>query len=79
MRMDEIKYVVGPEGKPTAVLIDITTWERILDALEDAEDIALVRETLATLEAVGGDLSKAGYISWDQAKAQLGQPDDTET
>ena len=76
MRMDEIKYVVGSEGKPTAVLIDIATWERILDALEDAEDIALVRETLDTLEAAGGDLGKAGFISWDQVGAQMGQPDD---
>ena len=77
MRMDEIKYVVGSEGKPTAVLIDIATWERILDALEDAEDIALVRETLDILEAAGGDLSKAGFISWDQASAQLRQPNDS--
>lgn len=79
MRMDEIKYVVGSEGKPTAVLIDIATWERILDALEDAEDIALVRETLDTLEAAGGDLSKAGFISWDQARTQLGRKDDSAT
>jgi len=77
MSMDEIKYVVGSEGKPTAVLVDIATWERILDALEDAEDIALVRETLDTLEVAGGDLSKAGFISWDQARAQLEQPDDS--
>ncbi len=74
MRMDEIKYVVGCEGKPTAVLIDIATWERILDALKDAEDSALVRETLDTLKAAGGDLRKAGFISWEQSSAQLRQP-----
>ena len=77
MHLDDIKYVIGSEGKPTAVQIDIATWERILDALEDAEDIALVRETLDTLEAAGGDLGKAGFIAWDQARAQLEQPDDT--
>jgi hypothetical protein len=79
MRMDEIKYVAGSEGKPTAVLVYIATWERILDALEDAEDIGLVRETLDTLEAAGGDLSTAGFISWDEARAKFWQPDNSTT
>jgi aspartate/tyrosine/aromatic aminotransferase len=74
----KIQIVMGPAGKPTGVLVDIETWEQILDALEDAEDIALAREALAALDAAGGDLRKAGYVPWDQARAELEQMDVTE-
>jgi hypothetical protein len=78
MQAQDVRFVVGNEGKPTAVLIDIALWERILDALEDAEDFLLVKETLASIDAVGGDLEKAGFISWKFARAELAQIDDTE-
>jgi antitoxin MazE len=57
--------------KPTAVLVDIKTWERIIEALEDAEDIELAKEALATIDAAGGDPAKAGFISWSKAKNDL--------
>ena len=78
MRSQDIQFVIGAEGKPTAVLIDISTWEQILDALEDAEDVALVKEALAILDAAGGDPEKAGFISWVNAKAELERVDDAE-
>jgi PHD/YefM family antitoxin component YafN of YafNO toxin-antitoxin module len=77
-RSQDIKFVIGSEGKPIAVLIDISTWEYILDALEDAEDVALVKEAFAALDAAGGDLEKAGFISWVNAKAELERVDDAE-
>ncbi len=40
----DIRFVVDTQGKPTAVLVDIVTWERILQALEDVEDIQLARQ-----------------------------------
>ena len=46
-------------------------WERTVEALEDAEDLAIVQQALAELEAVGGDTEKVGYISWKQARAEL--------
>jgi hypothetical protein len=76
LRAEEIRFVVGAEGKPTAVLVDITTWEKILETLEDAEDITLVKETLALLDSAWGDLEKAGFIPWEKAKAELGSLDD---
>lgn len=78
LRAEEIRFVVGPEGKPAAVLVDIATWERILDTLEDAEDIALVKETLVMLDAAGGDVEKAGFIPWEKVKAELRPFDDPE-
>lgn len=75
---EKVQIVLGPEGKPTGVLIDIETWQQVLDALEDAEDIALAREALSTLEAAGGNLLQAGYIPWAQARAALEREDVTE-
>jgi hypothetical protein len=74
----DIQFVIGVEGKPTAVLVDISTWERILDALEDVEDVALVKEALAVLDSAGGDLKKAGFISWKKARTELEHVDDAE-
>ena len=77
-RSKDIQYVIGADGKPTAVLVEISIWEHILDALEDAEDIALVKEALAVLDAAGGDIERASYISWEKARAELERVDDSE-
>lgn len=69
--VDKVQFVVGSEGKPTAVLLDIATWERIIEALEDAEDLAIARQALAELSAAGGDLAKAGFRPWEQVRAEL--------
>ena len=53
------------------MLLSIAEWERIVEALEDAEDLAIVQQALAELDAAGGDAEKAGYISWKQARAEL--------
>jgi hypothetical protein len=78
IRNKEIHFVVGLEGKPTAVLVDIDLWDRIVRALEDAEDIALAKQALAALDAAGGDPIKAGFISWSEAKIELDQMNDSE-
>lgn len=74
----DVQYVVGVGGKPTAVLVNISVWEQILTALEDAEDLALIKEALSDLDAAGGDPNKAGFIAWEHARAELGQLDDAE-
>jgi hypothetical protein len=78
MNTQDIQFVIGAEGKPTAVLVDIETWERIILTLEDAEDVALAREALALLDAAGGDPDKAGFIPWDRAKSRLEHLSDAE-
>jgi hypothetical protein len=72
----DVQFVIGAEGKPTAVLLKITTWERILEALEEAEDIATARQALAELEAAGGNLEKAGFVPWEKVRADLESMDD---
>ncbi len=79
---EKVQFVVGSAGKPTAVIIDIGTWEQILEALEDAEDLMIAREASAKarakIDAADGNLKKAGFISWKTAKAELEKSDDAE-
>jgi hypothetical protein len=44
-------------------------WQQILDALEDAEDVALARQALADLAAAGGDPERAGWLNVDDLVA----------
>ena len=62
MVVDTLRFVVGGDGKPTAIQMDIETWRKIVEALEDAEDVNLAREALAELKAAGGDPDKAGWL-----------------
>jgi hypothetical protein len=73
---NRVQFVVGAEGKPTGVLLDMATWEHIVEALEDAEDVAVVREALAALNAAGGDRAKAGFRPWAEVRAELLADDD---
>jgi len=68
---NRVQFVVGAEGKPTGVLLDMAMWEHIIEALEDAEDVTVVRETLAALDAAGGDRVKAGFRPWSEIRAEL--------
>ena len=67
----KIQYVIGSKGKPTGVLVDLKTWEGILDALEEVDDIAVAREALAKLDAADGNPEKAGFIPWEKSRAEL--------
>lgn len=72
---NKIQYVIGSKGKPTGVLVDLKTWEGILDALEEADDIAIAREALAKLNTARGNPEKAGFVPWEKARAQLERQD----
>lgn len=36
--------VIYREGKPTAIILDINEYEELIEQLEDAEDLAYIRE-----------------------------------
>ncbi len=75
---NRVQFVVGAEGKPAGVLLDVATWEHIVAALEDAEDMAIVREALAVLNAAGSDRAKAGFRPWAEVRAELSADDDAQ-
>jgi len=59
---DTVYYLVGADGKPAAVQVNWETWQRIVAALEDAEDLELAQVALAELGASGGNPEKAGWL-----------------
>lgn len=64
-------FVVGHDGKPTAVQIDLTTWEAILDRLEDQEDFEILRFYQADLEAFDRGERPEGWKSWEEFEQEL--------
>lgn len=66
--LDTIQVLVGQDGRPRAVQIDLALWRKILAALEDAEDVDLVRSTLAELDAAGSP-EAAGWTNLDDLAA----------
>ena len=60
-----IRFVVRTAGEPSGVLLDMATWQRIVEALEDVEDFSIAKQALAKIDAAGGDLEKAGFLAWE--------------
>ena len=75
LSLDAVQVLVGQDGRPKAVQIDLTLWRKILAALEDAEDADLVRNALAELDAVGSP-EAAGWSNLDDLAA-IWQADET--
>jgi hypothetical protein len=68
--LKDVQFVVGPDGQPTAALVDIAAWQRVVDLLEEAEDQGLLRAYL-TRRQRAGSLEALGLVSWEQAEAEL--------
>ena len=68
LSLETVQVLVGQDGQPKAVQIDLALWRRILAALEDAEDVDLVRNALAELDAAGGPAA-AGWTNLDDLAA----------
>jgi hypothetical protein len=73
--LDLAKYVVGPDGNKTDVLIPLETWKELLvtwqhlvDLLEDQEDRAIFNEWLEK-RATG----EAQTISLEELEQELGE------
>ena len=67
--MNNGRYVVDENGKRVAVLLDIEEYERMIEELEEFEDILARRaynEAKAELERGEDEL-----IPWEQAKREI--------
>ena len=49
-----VQFIVDQEGRPTAAVLAVETWQAILSLLEDQSDSQLVQERLANWRTKGG-------------------------
>ncbi|HEY4722295.1 MAG TPA: hypothetical protein VII92_10635 [Anaerolineae bacterium] len=56
---------MNAEGKPTAAVLDIRSWEELIDLLEEFDDIHLARERLKNWQ------SKQGWTPWAEFEKEL--------
>ncbi len=70
--LKNVQFVVGQDGRPSAVQMDIASWEASLDWLEDVEDRELIRAMLPKLRA-GPEAS--GALRWDDVVAEWDAPE----
>jgi hypothetical protein len=58
--LQKAQFVMDAEGHATAAVLDIQTWEALLEWLEDFEDVHLARERLQTWT------TKQGWTRWEE-------------
>ena len=73
--LGSVQFVIGQDGRPTAVQIGIETWNSLLDWLEDNEDRAIVKAAIPRLR-VGPE--KAAALCWDEVGAEWDQSEGVE-
>jgi hypothetical protein len=64
--VEQVQFVVGPDGQPTAALVEIGAWQALVSMLEEAEDQGLLRAYLARRWTARSP-EDLGLISWEQA------------
>ena len=69
--LKSVKYVVDTKGRPSAAVLDIEEWKRLLEWLDDEADMQVAREALAELAAVGNDANRAGWLKWKDIRDEL--------
>jgi hypothetical protein len=73
------QFVVDNSGHQTAVLLDIQSWEALLNWIEDMTDIKIVTQGLIELEAAGGHPQQAGWLDWDEISEEWSDEKEAET
>ncbi|HOQ97834.1 MAG TPA: hypothetical protein PLJ35_03325 [Anaerolineae bacterium] len=61
---------VTVKGRRMAVL-SAEDWEALIDWLEEVEDLDIVRQARAELDAAQGDRKKAGWLDWEAVRGEL--------
>ncbi len=60
--LQKAQFVMDADGHATAAMLDIQTWEALLDWLEDIEDVQLARERLEHWK------NKRGWTRWEDVE-----------
>jgi hypothetical protein len=58
------------KGKRLAV-INGDDWESMIEWLETIEDLAIAKESIAQLKAMGMDRAKAGWLKWSDIADEI--------
>lgn len=64
-------YVMDADGQPQAVLIDVATWQMILERLQDIADNQIISQALVELKMLASNNRPAGWKSWEEFEAEL--------
>lgn len=68
--LKDVQFVVGPDGQPTAALINISVWQRVIELLEEAEDQGILRAYFTRRQRTSTP-EDLGLVSWEQVEAEL--------
>ena len=61
------RYVVDENGKRVEVIMFVEEYERLIEALEDLEDVRIYDEAKAEIEREGSDV-----VPWEQVRDEIG-------
>ena len=67
--LQSVQYVTV-KGKRFAV-VSMDDWEMLLEWLETLEDRQIARQAYEQLATAGGNRERAGWLRWDDVKAEL--------
>ena len=62
-----IRYVTDENGKRVEVIMPVEEYERLVEALEDLEDVKLYDEAKAEIEREGSE-----PIPWEKVRKEIG-------
>jgi len=64
-------YLVGADGSPRAVIVDMVTWRSVVEQLENIEDNRVLRAAAQDLRTLVRGARPAGWKSWAEFETEL--------
>ena len=66
-----VEFIVGRDGKPRAVVLNMAAWRALIDWLEDAEDLGLDLDYVARRREAASP-EAMGLVPWEEVEAEWG-------
>jgi hypothetical protein len=67
--LQSVQFITA-KGKRFAV-VSAEDWESLVEWIEGLEDLQIVRQALADLQAAGGDRKRAGWLEWKEVAGEI--------
>jgi len=65
--LKSVQFLIGQDGRPTAVQMSMDAWNSLLDWLEDSEDRAIIKAAIPRLRS---GPKQAGALRWEEVRAE---------